>query len=159
MADPPKRCHPQIRYLEERVQLRGYEGPIRQIAVAGLGRERGPGAATLLKLLCLREFVSAQQLAHVIFVHPGTILEHPKFLRTAAEGRIHLGDFLLLLSQFVFIDASRNLQSLGVICDRDVGISTLDSCIGHSLNRIRSVAPDCVWLEVTANASKTRRIF
>jgi hypothetical protein len=40
VIDIPKRCHTQIRYLEEAVRLRGYEGPIRQIAVAGLGRER-----------------------------------------------------------------------------------------------------------------------
>jgi hypothetical protein len=37
--DIPKRCHQRIRYLAEEVQLRGYEGRIRQVAVAGLGRE------------------------------------------------------------------------------------------------------------------------
>ena len=40
VIDIPKRCHTQIRCIEEAVRLRGYEGPIRQIAVAGLGRER-----------------------------------------------------------------------------------------------------------------------
>jgi hypothetical protein len=40
VIDIPKRCHTQIRYLEETVRLRGYEGPIRQIAVTGLGRVR-----------------------------------------------------------------------------------------------------------------------
>jgi hypothetical protein len=40
VIDTPKRCHQQIRYLEEKVRLRGYEGPIRQIAVSGLGRDR-----------------------------------------------------------------------------------------------------------------------
>jgi hypothetical protein len=40
VIDIPKRCHTHIRYIEETVRLRGYEGPIRQIAVAGLGRER-----------------------------------------------------------------------------------------------------------------------
>jgi hypothetical protein len=39
VIDTPKRCHRQIRHLEETVQPRGYEGPIRQIAVAGLGRD------------------------------------------------------------------------------------------------------------------------
>jgi hypothetical protein len=39
VIDIPKRCHQRIRYLAEEVRLRGYEGPIRQIAVAGLGRE------------------------------------------------------------------------------------------------------------------------
>lgn len=37
--DIPKRRHQRIRYLEETVSLRGYEGCIRQIAVRGLGRE------------------------------------------------------------------------------------------------------------------------
>ena len=40
MIDIPKRCHTHIRYIEEIVRLRGYEGPIRQIAVTGLGRDR-----------------------------------------------------------------------------------------------------------------------
>jgi hypothetical protein len=40
VIDTPKRCHQQIRYLDETVQLRGYEGPIRQIAVTGLGRDQ-----------------------------------------------------------------------------------------------------------------------
>jgi hypothetical protein len=40
VIDTPKRCHQQVRYLEEAVRLRGYEGPIRQIAVAGLGRDQ-----------------------------------------------------------------------------------------------------------------------
>jgi hypothetical protein len=40
VIDIPKRCHARIRYIEEAVRLRGYGGPIRQIAVAGLGRER-----------------------------------------------------------------------------------------------------------------------
>jgi hypothetical protein len=40
VIDTPKRCHQQVRHLEETVRLRGYEGPIRQIAVAGLGRDR-----------------------------------------------------------------------------------------------------------------------
>ena len=40
VIDIPKRCHTHVRYIEETVRLRGYDGPIRQIAVAGLGRER-----------------------------------------------------------------------------------------------------------------------
>jgi hypothetical protein len=39
VIDTPKRCHQHIRYLDERVRLRGYEGEIRQLAVSGLGRE------------------------------------------------------------------------------------------------------------------------
>src|SRR5262245_35390264 len=40
VIDTPKRCHQHVRYLDETVRLRGYEGPIRQIAVAGLGRDQ-----------------------------------------------------------------------------------------------------------------------
>jgi hypothetical protein len=40
VIDIPKRCHTQVRYIEEAVRLRGYEGSIRQIAVTGLGRDR-----------------------------------------------------------------------------------------------------------------------
>ena len=40
VIDIPKRCHTHIRYIEEAARLRGYEGPIRQIAVTGLGRDR-----------------------------------------------------------------------------------------------------------------------
>ena len=40
VIDTPKRCHQQVRYFEETVRLRGYEGPIRQIAVDGLGRQK-----------------------------------------------------------------------------------------------------------------------
>jgi hypothetical protein len=40
VIDIPKRRHKQIRYLEEEVSLRDYEGVLRQIAVTGLGREQ-----------------------------------------------------------------------------------------------------------------------
>src|SRR5207253_11489539 len=40
VLDIPKRCHVHVRYIESTVRLRGYDGPLRQVAVAGLGRER-----------------------------------------------------------------------------------------------------------------------
>jgi hypothetical protein len=40
VIDIPKRCHTHIGYIVEEVRLRGYGGPIRQIAVTGLGPER-----------------------------------------------------------------------------------------------------------------------
>ena len=40
VIDIPKRCHTHIGYIEEEVRLRGYEGPIRQIAATGLGPDR-----------------------------------------------------------------------------------------------------------------------
>jgi hypothetical protein len=39
VIDIPKRRHQQIRYVDERVRLDGYDGEARQIAVEGLGRE------------------------------------------------------------------------------------------------------------------------
>jgi hypothetical protein len=39
VIDIPKRRHKSIRYVDEAVRLRGYPGPIRQVAVLGLGRE------------------------------------------------------------------------------------------------------------------------
>ena len=40
MIDIPKRRHQRIRYFDELVTLRGYEGSLRQIAVTGLGRDQ-----------------------------------------------------------------------------------------------------------------------
>jgi hypothetical protein len=40
VIDTPQRCHQAIRYLDETVQLRDYEEPIRQLAVTGLGRAK-----------------------------------------------------------------------------------------------------------------------
>jgi hypothetical protein len=40
VIDTPQRCHQSIRYVDERVQLRGYEGVLRQLAVTGLGRSQ-----------------------------------------------------------------------------------------------------------------------
>jgi hypothetical protein len=40
VIDTPKRRHQQVRYVDERVRLRGYTGDVRQVAVDGLGREQ-----------------------------------------------------------------------------------------------------------------------
>jgi hypothetical protein len=40
VIDIPRRCHTRVRHPGGAVRLRGYDGPLRQIAVAGLGRER-----------------------------------------------------------------------------------------------------------------------
>src|SRR5262249_31012355 len=39
VVDIPKRRHKHICYVEETVRVRGYPGPLRQLAVSGLGRE------------------------------------------------------------------------------------------------------------------------
>jgi hypothetical protein len=40
VIDTPKRCHQQVHLVDERVRLPDYDGPIRQVAVDGLGREQ-----------------------------------------------------------------------------------------------------------------------
>jgi hypothetical protein len=40
VIDTPKRFHQQVRYIDERVSLPGYTGPIRQVAFDGLGKEK-----------------------------------------------------------------------------------------------------------------------
>ena len=40
LIDIPKRRHKRIRYVDESVTLGDYDGPVRQLAVEGLGRER-----------------------------------------------------------------------------------------------------------------------
>ena len=40
VIDTPKRFHQHVRYLDESVRLPGYPGPIRQVAVDGLGKEQ-----------------------------------------------------------------------------------------------------------------------
>ena len=40
VLDTAQRCHQTIHYIDESIKLRGYEGPIRQIAVDGLGRQK-----------------------------------------------------------------------------------------------------------------------
>src|SRR3954452_782955 len=40
VLDTAQRCHQTIHYLDEAVELCGYEGPVRQIAVDGLGRQK-----------------------------------------------------------------------------------------------------------------------
>jgi hypothetical protein len=40
VIDTPKRCHQTVRYVDERVHLREYEGEVRQVAFDGLGRDQ-----------------------------------------------------------------------------------------------------------------------
>jgi hypothetical protein len=40
VIDTPQRCHQNVRYVDERVHLREYEGEVRQVAFDGLGREQ-----------------------------------------------------------------------------------------------------------------------
>jgi len=40
VIDTPKRFHQRIRYVDEAIRLRDYVGPVRQVAIDGLGKER-----------------------------------------------------------------------------------------------------------------------
>ena len=40
VRDTPQRCHQRIQDVDETVTLRGYEGPVRRIAVEGLGHQK-----------------------------------------------------------------------------------------------------------------------
>ena len=40
VIDTPKRYHQHVRYLDESIHLRGYDGALRQVAVDGLGKEQ-----------------------------------------------------------------------------------------------------------------------
>ena len=40
VIDTPKRCHQHIRYVDETVRLADYTGPVRQLAVDGLGHDQ-----------------------------------------------------------------------------------------------------------------------
>ena len=38
--DIPKRKHKQVRYLDDRIEVKGYDGDLRQLAIGGLGRDK-----------------------------------------------------------------------------------------------------------------------
>jgi len=57
LIDIPKRRHQRIRYVDERITLRDYEGEIRQVAVTGLGREQPTLFLTNNFQVTVREFV------------------------------------------------------------------------------------------------------
>jgi hypothetical protein len=57
VIDTPKRCHQQIRYLDEEVRLRGYDQLVRQVAVTGLGRDNPTLFLTNNKTETAREIV------------------------------------------------------------------------------------------------------
>jgi hypothetical protein len=58
VIDIPKRRHKNIRYLDEQVRLRDYEGAVRQVAVTGLGREEPMLCLSNNSAVTARELVS-----------------------------------------------------------------------------------------------------
>ena len=112
VIDTPQRCHQHIRYLDETIRLRGYEGPIRQIAVTGLGRAQ----ATLF-------------LAN----HFG---ETPRALVIRYAGRNRMEDGLGISVNFFHLDCLASEVRLNV--DLDAALTVLaNGCYRWLASRLR----------------------
>ena len=99
VIDTPQRCHQHIRYLDETVPLRGYEGPIRQIAVTGLGRAKAT--------LCLANHLE----------------ETPRALIIRYAGRNRVEDGLGISVNFFHLDCLASEVRLNV--DLDAALTVL----------------------------------
>ena len=112
VIDTPQRCHQHIRYLDERVRLRGYEGTIRQIAVTGLGRAQ----ATL--------FLSNH------------LEETPRALIIRYAGRNRMEDGLGISVNFFHLDCLASEVRLNV--DLDAALTVLaNGCYRWLASRLR----------------------
>ncbi len=112
VIDTPQRCHQHIRYLDERVRLRGYEGEIRQIAVTGLGRAQ----ATL--------FLSNH------------LEETPRALIIRYAGRNRMEDGLGISVNFFHLDCLASEVRLNV--DLDAALTVLaNGCYRWLASRLR----------------------
>lgn len=112
VIDTPQRCHQPIRYLDETVRLRGYEGAIRQIAVTGLGRAK----ATL--------FLSNQ------------VEETPRALIIRYAGRNRMEDGLGISVNFFHLDCLASEVRLNV--DLDAALTVLaNGCYRWLAARLR----------------------
>lgn len=119
VIDTPKRCHQRIRYVDEGIRLRRYEGSIRQIAVEGLGREK-------LTLFLTNEF---QETAREVII------------RYAGRNRIE--DGLGISVNFFHLDCLASEVRLNV--DLDVALTVVaNGCyrwLGHHLRGFEKAAP------------------
>jgi hypothetical protein len=112
VIDTPQRCHQRIRYRSESIRLRGYEGPIRQIAVTGLGRAK----ATL--------FLSNQ------------FAETPRTLIIRYAGRNRVEDGLGISVNFFHLDCLASEVRLNV--DLDATLTVLaNGCYRWLARRLR----------------------
>ena len=112
VIDTPQRCHQAIRYLDETIRLRGYEGTIRQIAVTGLGRAK----ATL--------FLSNQ------------VEETPRALIIRYAGRNRMEDGLGISVNFFHLDCLASEVRLNV--DLDAALTVLaNGCFRWLASRLR----------------------
>jgi hypothetical protein len=112
VIDIPKRRHKNIRYLDETVRLRDYPGSLRQLAVAGLGREE--------PTLCLSNNFEASG----------------RDLITRYAGRNGVEDALGISVNFFHLDGLASEVRLNV--DRDVALTVIaHGCYRWLANRLR----------------------
>jgi hypothetical protein len=112
VIDIPKRRHQNIRYLDETVRLRDYPAPIRQLAVAGLGREE--------PTLCLSNHLEASG----------------RDLITRYAGRNGVEDALGISVNFFHLDCLASEVRLNV--DLDVALTVLArGCYRWLASRLR----------------------
>jgi hypothetical protein len=112
VIDIPKRRHQNIRYLDETVRLRDYPAPIRQLAVAGLGREE--------PTLCLSNHLEASG----------------RDLITRYAGRNGVEDALGISVNFFHLDCLASEVRLNV--DLDVALTVLaHGCYRWLASRLR----------------------
>jgi hypothetical protein len=112
VIDIPKRRHKNIRYVDETTRLRDYPDPVRQLAVAGLGREQ--------PTLCLSNNFEASARDVV----------------TRYAGRNHVEDALGISVNFFHLDCLASEVRLNV--DLDVALTVLaHGCYRWLASRLR----------------------
>ncbi len=115
VIDIPKRRHQHIRYVEETIRLRDYQGTLRQVAVAGLGREE--------PTLCLSNNVTITA----------------RDLVTRYAGRNSIEDALGICVNFFHLDSLASEVRLNV--DLDVALTVLaNGCYRWLAHRLHGFA-------------------
>lgn len=90
IIDIPKRRHKQIHYLDESIQLDGYEGTLRQIVVTGLGREQPTLFLTNHSNVSPREMIMNYARRNGIEDGPGTNVNFFHMDNLSSEVRLNV---------------------------------------------------------------------
>ncbi len=89
-------------------------------------------------------------------------LDRTKYAKTAASPSHILAnrcDLVSLFRELVFVDAASNLESFGMVSDRNIGITAQSRCLCHVLDRRGTVAPKGVHLQIAPNLMEALRIL
>ena len=86
----PKRQHPHVRYVDEIVTLRGYKGPIRQLAFEGLGRRQFTLLVSNNFDTSTREFITRYAGRNSVEDSLGISVNFFHLDCLASEGRLHV---------------------------------------------------------------------